>query len=221
WQRGSLTNFDYLMYLNFAAGRSFNDLAQWPVFPWVLRNYVSATLDLNDPNNFRDLSKPVGALNPTRLEEFRKRFRDMPHDSFEGSVPPFLYGTHYSTPGYVMYWLVRAAPSHMLRLQNGRFDAPDRLFASVQEAWEGVLHSTTDVKELIPEFFMPGWDFLVNHRRLPLGVRQNGRSVDDVELPPWATGPRDFLAKHRAALESPAVSRQLHAWIDLIFGYKQ
>jgi factor associated with neutral sphingomyelinase activation len=39
---------------------------------------------------------------------------------------PFMYGTHYSTPGYVMYWLVRAAPGHMLRLQGGRFDAPDR-----------------------------------------------------------------------------------------------
>lgn len=36
-----------------------------------------------------------------------------------------------------MYWLVRAAPSHMLRLQNGRFDAPDRLFASVQVRGRG------------------------------------------------------------------------------------
>ncbi|KAG2501969.1 hypothetical protein HYH03_000465 [Edaphochlamys debaryana] len=221
WQRGALSNFDYLLYLNFAAGRSFNDLAQWPVFPWVLRNYLGTALDLDDPANFRDLAKPVGALNPTRLEEFRRRFNDMPHDSFEGAVPPFLYGTHYSTPGYVMYWLVRAAPSHMLRLQNGRFDAPDRLFGSVQEAWEGVLNSTTDVKELIPEFYMPAWDFLVNARRLPLGVRQSGRAVNDVELPPWASDPRDFLAKHRAALEAPPVSRQLHAWIDLIFGHKQ
>ena len=33
--------------------------------------------------------------------------------------------------------------------------------------------------------------------------------------------PQDFLARNRAALESPVVSRQLHAWIDLIFGYKQ
>ncbi|GFH08813.1 BEACH domain-containing protein, partial [Haematococcus lacustris] len=113
--------------------RSFNDLAQWPVFPWVLANYVTSHLDLNDPANFRDLSKPVGALNPARLKDFKKRFRDMPHDSFqEGDVPPFLYGTHYSTPGYVMYWLLRAAPAHMLRLQNGRFDAADRLFLSVQ-----------------------------------------------------------------------------------------
>ena len=37
----------------FPAGRSFNDLAQWPVFPWVLRNYTSSKLDLSDPANFR------------------------------------------------------------------------------------------------------------------------------------------------------------------------
>ncbi len=45
-----------------------------------------------------------------------------------------------------MYWLLRAAPAHMLRLQNGRFDAPDRLFHSLRESWESVNNSTTDVK---------------------------------------------------------------------------
>jgi hypothetical protein len=40
------------------------------------------------------------------------------HVDASGDMPkPFMYGTHYSTPGYVMYWLVRAAPGHMLRLQ--------------------------------------------------------------------------------------------------------
>ena len=53
-----------------------------------------------------------------------------------------------------MFWLVRAAPGHLLRLQGGRFDAPDRLFCSIREAWESVLASTSDVKELIPEFFL-------------------------------------------------------------------
>lgn len=32
------------------------------------------------------------------------RYREMQTDAgFEGSVPPFLYGTHYSTPGYVVW----------------------------------------------------------------------------------------------------------------------
>lgn len=218
WQHAKISNFDYLLYLNLVAGRSFNDLAQWPVFPWVLNNYTSAKLDLLDLSNFRDLSKPIGALNPERLGVFRSRYKSMKMD---GGMPPFMYGTHYSTPGYVMYWLVRAAPGHMLRLQGGRFDAPDRLFFSVSDAWEGVLGSTSDVKELIPEFFLPSEDFLVNSQQLPLGTRQCGRRVGDVELPRWASSPADFLAKHRCALESPYVSANLHHWVDLIFGYKQ
>ena len=41
WQNGALSNFDYLMYLNSMADRSFNDLTQYPVFPWVLQDYTS------------------------------------------------------------------------------------------------------------------------------------------------------------------------------------
>lgn len=40
--RRSLTNFEYLMHLNTISGRSFNDLNQYPVFPWVLRDYQFA-----------------------------------------------------------------------------------------------------------------------------------------------------------------------------------
>lgn len=38
-------------------------------------------------------------------------------------TPPFLYGCHYSTPGYVVYYLMRSEPQLMLRLQNGKFDS--------------------------------------------------------------------------------------------------
>jgi factor associated with neutral sphingomyelinase activation len=44
----------------------------------------------------------------------------------------------------------------MLRLQAGRFDAPDRLFGGVGEAWVSATTGPSDVKELIPEFYMPG-----------------------------------------------------------------
>ena len=41
-----------------------------------------------------------------------------------------------------------------------------------------------------------------------------------MELPAWAADAPDFAAKLAQALESPQVSGQLHAWIDLIFGCK-
>ena len=64
--------------------------------------------------------------------------------------------------------------------------------------------------------------FLRNDRLLPLGCRQNGSPVGDVELPEWASGSADeFLRVMRAALESEYVSSNLHSWIDLIFGVNQ
>jgi Beige/BEACH domain len=64
-------------------------------------------------------------------------------------------------------------------------------------------------------------DFLVNKLKLDLGIRQNGKRVDDAKLPKWASSPEDFLRKHRAALESEYTSNHIHLWIDLIFGHKQ
>lgn len=56
------------------ADRTFHDLTQYPVMPWVLQDYTSATLDLNDPSIYRDLSKPIGALEPNRLERLKVYF---------------------------------------------------------------------------------------------------------------------------------------------------
>lgn len=50
---GHITNFEYLTQLNKLAGRSFNDLMQYPVFPFVLSNYTADILSLNDPSSFR------------------------------------------------------------------------------------------------------------------------------------------------------------------------
>ena len=43
----------------------------------------------------------------------------------------------------------------LCRLQNGRFDAPDRMFCSLPDSWASVTSNPADVKELIPEFFLP------------------------------------------------------------------
>jgi factor associated with neutral sphingomyelinase activation len=73
--------------------------------PWVIKDYKSKYLDLSDPSVFRDLSKPIGAMDPQRLDEFRRRYDETPH-----GADKFLYGSHYSCPGYVIGFLVRTQP---------------------------------------------------------------------------------------------------------------
>ena len=227
WQSKEISNFDYLLFLNSEADRSFGDLTQYPIMPHIIADYRSRKLDLTKSETFRDLSKPVGALNLQRLAFFKERYESMASVAIEaedGTIPfppPFLYGTHYSTPGYVLYYLVRVAPEHMLCLQNGKFDAADRMFYSVAGMFASCLSNPADLKELIPEFFQGEGEFLSNSECLNLGKRHNGERVDDVELPPWAKNPKDFVRKSRQALESEHVSAHLHLWIDLIFGCKQ
>ena len=50
----------------------------------------------------------------------------------------------------------------MLKLQNGKFDAPDRLFNGISDAWNSVNSNPADLKELIPEFYESNGEFLTN-----------------------------------------------------------
>uniref|UniRef100_A0A8C5NRD9 Neurobeachin n=1 Tax=Junco hyemalis TaxID=40217 RepID=A0A8C5NRD9_JUNHY len=218
WQRREISNFEYLMFLNTIAGRTYNDLNQYPVFPWVLTNYESEELDLTLPGNFRDLSKPIGALNPKRAVFYAERYETWEDDQ----TPPYHYNTHYSTSTSTLAWLVRIEPftTFFLNANDGKFDHPDRTFSSVARSWRNSQRDTSDVKELIPEFYyLP--EMFVNSNGYNLGVREDDIVVNDVDLPPWAKKPEDFVRINRMALESEFVSCQLHQWIDLIFGYKQ
>ncbi|XP_064018491.1 LOW QUALITY PROTEIN: neurobeachin-like protein 2 [Pogoniulus pusillus] len=221
WVLREISNFEYLMQLNTIAGRTYNDLSQYPVFPWILRDYVSETLDLTNPAVFRDLSKPIGVANERHARDVKEKY-----ESFEdptGTVDKFHYGTHYSNAAGVMHYLIRTEPFTTLhiQLQSGRFDCSDRQFHSVPAAWQARMENPVDVKELIPEFFyFP--EFLENQNGFDLGCLQlSNEKVGDVVLPRWASSREDFICQHRKALESEYVSAHLHEWIDLIFGYKQ
>ncbi|KAL6603651.1 hypothetical protein ACP70R_044012 [Stipagrostis hirtigluma subsp. patula] len=248
WTKREMSNFEYLMILNTLAGRSYNDLTQYPIFPWVLADYTSEKLDFNKSSTFRDLSKPIGALDEKRFKVFEDRYLNF----CDPDIPSFYYGSHYSSMGIVLHYMLRLEPFTALHIsfQGGKFDHADRLFHSIDSSYRNSLSNTSDVKELIPEFFyMP--EFLENSNSYHLGVKQDGELLGDVALPPWAKkfdhlrlanstisscnvakgkfctimpgqgSPEEFIHINREALESEYVSSNLHHWIDLMFGYKQ
>ncbi|XP_051470632.1 lysosomal-trafficking regulator isoform X2 [Apus apus] len=232
WCTGQITNFEYLTHLNKHAGRSFNDLMQYPVFPFILSDYTNETLDLNDPSVYRNLVKPIAVQSKEKEDRYVDTYKYLEEEYRKGAreddpmppVQPYHYGSHYSNSGTVLHFLVRLPPftKMFLAYQDQSFDIPDRTFHSTHTTWRlSSYESMTDVKELIPEFFyLP--DFLVNREGFDFGVRQNGDRVNHVNLPPWARNdPRLFILIHRQALESDHVSQTICHWIDLVFGYKQ
>jgi hypothetical protein len=116
WQRREISNFEYLMILNTFANRTYNDLTQYPVFPWIIRDYNSETIDLDDIKTYRDLSKPIGALTEKKLEIAKEKFTYFD----DPNIPKFHYGSHYSSVGSVLYYLIRIEPftEHNVQLQR-------------------------------------------------------------------------------------------------------
>ncbi|TRY83639.1 hypothetical protein DNTS_003868 [Danionella cerebrum] len=191
WQRGEISNFEYLMHLNTLAGRTYNDLMQYPVFPWIIADYDSETLDLSNPATFRDLSKPMGAQTEKRKEMFVQRYLEVENNDAI----------------IVASYLVRMEPFSETFLQL-QWESASK-------------DNMSDVRELIPEFFyLPDFlvnsnqfDFGCMQDGTPLD--------DVVLPPWAKGDPQEFIRLHREALESEFVSSRLHLWIDLIFGYRQ
>lgn len=136
WRNGTITNWEYLMILNGLAGRSYNDLMQYPVFPFIIADYTSKILDLTDPASFRDLSKPMAVQNKNREQHYINTYNVSARTSYcrvpecastharlpqdlqaarrEGcsalSRQPHHYASLYSNSGGVLHYLVRLPP---------------------------------------------------------------------------------------------------------------
>jgi hypothetical protein len=243
WMAGELSNFHYLMILNNYSGRSYHDLSQYHVFPWITIMYKTKgeehcaeaenlcdrdlteeeifSEEINPIFDLRNLSKPMGALgSASRLKSFLERFQSPDHFS---NAPAYHYGSHYSSPAIILHYLIRLEPfsEGAKAIQNGHFDLPDRLFFSINHTFRNATEETSDVRELTPEFYsLP--EFLLNLNREDFGVTQTGERINNVWLPRWAQGnPYYFVYLQSKILESQISTFSLKNWIDLIFGSKQ
>ena len=99
--------------------------------------------------NFRNLSKPIGAIGNKKIEIKRNEFFCIKE------MAEYQHGSHYSCSYIVSSYLIRLDPfaSLAIKLQSGKFDIPDRLFFNIEKSWESCFNNSNDVRELIPEFF--------------------------------------------------------------------
>ena len=93
WQSHNISNLEYLMWLNIYSGRSFNDLTQYPVFPWLITNYSEK--DIDNKKDYRNLSLPMGMLGLSDKGEARKETfadtYDMVKNDLKEMFPDFNY----------------------------------------------------------------------------------------------------------------------------------
>ena len=224
WKEWQMTNYELLMWLNIFGNRSFNDISQYPVFPWVLSNFEDPLKKENGDYVYREMTLPMGMMELNEEGEKRKELYMLNYETLnddeEGVIKPYFFGSNYSNPVYVCTYLVRLFPfTHIsIELQGKKFDDPNRLFISIENSFYNSTTQKTDVRELIPEFFyLP--EMLLNVNDLNMGVLENGNKVNDV-LTPCDNNPYEFVKTMRSILEGDIVSNSIQNWIDLIFGSK-
>ena len=232
WAKWEMSTLKLLMILNIYANRSYNNVDQYHVFPWIITDYKSDTLPSMDKKDFiRHMNKPMGMMDFTELSKQRRISYEqnwLENENEEDVDENYdRYGSHYSTSLYLTYYLVRVFPYSYLRieLQGKKFDDPNRLFNKLENSFQNSISQKSDVRELIPEFFCFPEMFL-NMNELNLGeiLDSNGKEqlVQNVELPPWSKNNSYlFIEKHRALLESAEISEKINEWFNLIFGSKQ
>ena len=203
-KKGELSNFNYLLLINKYSSRTYNDYNQYLVFPLLFMD--------EENKRKRDLSKVI-ALN----KENNQNSIDKALNNY--SLFKYHFNQHYSTAGFILYYLVRLIPftfQHIL-FQSMKFDVPARIFSSMKNIFL-FYEVTEDNRELIPEFFC-SYDFLINLNCNDLGVldiQNENYHLNNVDVIYKYSYP-EFIIKSRNLLDEADLS----PWIDLIFGPKQ
>ena len=99
WQNYNKSTLEYLMWLNIYGGRSYNDITQYPVFPWILMNYQINDIS-NAENLERDFSLPMGMItldywkqSEKRKNEYLEVYQNI-KNLFEDNNPKFNFDTY-------------------------------------------------------------------------------------------------------------------------------
>ena len=236
FKKGEITNYEYLLHLNKLSTRTYNDLTQYPVFPWLvlkidqlkkLTDGCSPVLD-NEPSTYlRDLNYPISMQNESkREEEISKYIEDMKTSKYT-----YHCGTHYSTSSYIFYYLMRINPfgQNLIKLQNYKQENPNRMFLSFRET-QIILETSTDNRELIPDIYCY-IDYLCNTNCSYFGKRTNNNLVDDFYVNDafikydqntnLISSFVESLYRHKKYLNSETTSKNINKWVDIIFGKLQ
>ena len=163
WRKKKLSDFEYLMLINDYSSRSFQSLAQYPVFPWIIQNLSSPDISLST-TEFRNLSFPIAGITERKRAEAVKKYDNT--DDFPGGR--FQFGAHYLPGRAVLGYLMRLQPyTFMIYRFDAGGDCPSRHFHMLETMWNNIKIQCDNNLELIPEFYYNP-EFLANQYCFPI-----------------------------------------------------
>ena len=87
WINYKISSLEYLMRINLIGNRSYIDLTQYPVFPWLYLDYKEDNYDINCEKKIRPLNTPMGMIN---IDEESKERSEIYNEVYETTKLTFL-----------------------------------------------------------------------------------------------------------------------------------
>ena len=237
FHNGKLSNYEYLLYLNKYATRTYNDSNQYPVFPWLIKEYnkiedILTLLSKKDTkqdisNYFRDMKYPIGLQNDNIKNNAIQIF-----DYNEDPEFPYHSAIPYSSSAYIYYYLLRINPytQNLIKLQKNQFDIASRLFNNFIDT-EKIIKENADNREIIPDFFCY-FDYYCNLNCSSFGITKRKEIIEDMMILNNLNNENfqyinnisiyaNSLYNHKKLLNDIYISKILSQWVDIVFGKKQ
>ena len=243
WENNEITNYQYLLLINKYSGRTYNDINQYPIFPWIFltTKYFNLTKKSNDDNNensnknenekdtkicFRNMKYFMMTQTEEGRENAIQNYKDLENESPNKG---YHFALHYSTCGFVLLYLVRISPfmdTH-IGFQSGKFDNPNRLISNIEELLD-IMYESKENRELIPELFTT-IEYFYNLNYIFLGIRTLSPSklVNNMNaslfnsLDKYIYYNRLFLNNRTKDKNKGFPKCKIYHWINLIFGSRQ
>ena len=220
WENDEISTFQYLLYINKFSSRTYNDISQYPVMPWIFLNFT----DKDTLPKLREMSYPITVKDDNDIEDCKFFFRS---SIDENPRYPYHFRLHYSTSGYLLNYLVRASPytEEQILFQGGQFDNPNRQILCIDEILQ-ILFESHDNRELIPEFFIT-LEFFINSNYNFFGKRTADKeTINDIKCQSCFNSFSQYIYYNRLILNNKNEKNSnqevnINLWIDLIFGVKQ
>ena len=211
-KNGIISNYVYLLKLNYFASRTFNDLNQYPVFPWLFFDldkvesllsieknnlkYGEALID--NPNSDIDIEKNEAEKtdNMNLQKNNEHLFHELKLRNF--SYPVSLqteerrqvyikeqytpHGSHYSTSSYIYFYFLRAYPFLELMIQLQNLHKENPNRLFFSIKESLNILYNNSDNREICPEFFSMFDFYCNLNCSFLGIQDNGSLVDDLRV---------------------------------------
>ena len=227
YKKRKITTFQFLLKLNKYSSRTYNDVTQYPIIPWLLSDYNNISKKQISKDEIRLFKYPISLQT--------KMLRDISIENYDDNDDRYNFnkhnGTHYSTSSYIFYYLMRQNPfmKSLIKLHSYSQENPNRMFLSIERLNKHLIKGA-DNREIIPQFFL-NIECFINLNCSDFNKNSKGIQIDDVNFDflnlkdnkPFSKFVF-FIIKHYILLNGESVidhKNSINFWIDNIFGINQ